>query len=132
VDNYAFTFQAGAATSRIDMTGSIAQPGGTNEPLPNQIAIVISWRTAFSGRSYRGRTYVGPCAVAARGPNAVIATAQRDAILAAAQALRTGLSTDQYSLVVYSRKLFGASPITSALVGPYFDTQRRRRSVLRG
>ena len=35
-----------------------ATSGGAGELLPPQSAVVVTWRTALGGRSYRGRTYL--------------------------------------------------------------------------
>jgi hypothetical protein len=39
--------------------GSVVGTQG-GDPAPGNCACVISWRTAFAGRQYRGRTYAGP------------------------------------------------------------------------
>jgi hypothetical protein len=121
-----------AGNQRRDVAMNVGQPSGTNQPFPSQIAIVLSHQTAFSGKSFRGRTYLGPNALAARAPDGTIAGSVRDAIKNAADALRTGLATDQHELLVWSRKLASTTPVVAAKVGPYFDTMRSRRSALRG
>ena len=105
----------------------------TTTATPAQLAQVISWRTALAGRSYRGRTYIGPVVLGALS-GSTFSTTVVTAAQAAADALvaNSNGSTD-YQLVVLSRFSGGVerpnpigTPITSALVGNRVETQRRR------
>jgi hypothetical protein len=42
----------------VSSTAVPGSSGATSDP--PQIAMVVTWRTAFAGRSFRGRTYLGP------------------------------------------------------------------------
>lgn len=44
----------------VPATAQTATDTGTGAIQPLQLAAVVSWRTALAGRSFRGRTYLGP------------------------------------------------------------------------
>jgi hypothetical protein len=100
--------------------------------LPGQNAIVVSWKTGLGGRSFRGRTYLGPISQAVITSAGVVSAGSRTTIQNAATALIAALDTVGMPLAVYSRKLGEATPVTSAAVGTTVDTQRRRRSAVPG
>lgn len=100
--------------------------------MPNQAAIALTWRTGFSGRSNRGRTYLGGFTTAANdwtaGTASKVAAATITTLDNAAAALITGLDTAGFPLVVYSRLGAGAvQEINSVDTGNRWDVQRRRR-----
>jgi hypothetical protein len=99
---------------------------------PSNVALAISWRTGFSGRSYRGRTYFAGLLAADVQSNFVTATRQ-SALLTTFGVLRTNLISAGYPLVVASFYANGApraagvaTPINSIIVNNRVDTQRRR------
>lgn len=105
-------------------------------PIPAQNAIVVSWRTALAGRSFRGRTYLaGFDKTAMDDNNHGLTSANQTVIGNAARALVDGLATDTTNLVIWSR-LDDAplppdgriTPVNNLRVGRIFDTQRRRRN----
>lgn len=93
---------------------------------PRQVAAGVSWRTAFIGRSFRGRNYIGPLAsgaVASDGLN-LNSTFASD-LLTAAGNLRT-VTTGGAQLCVWSERLQAANVVTGAAVPLSLRTQRRR------
>lgn len=139
--NNSYVLQEIVATSLVLSTGPQASASlttgnqgaltGTQEA--GNAALVVSWRTASIGRSYRGRTYVGGL------DSAAIATAQQvtssfaTAISAAYAALVTVVQGFGGTLSVLSRYLSGAlrvvgvlTEITSLIVDLKIDSQRRR------
>lgn len=108
---------------------------GTNagDPAAANAAVVVSWRTGLTGRSYRGRTYIGAL------PNSVLVTPQNVSVtyatntLAAFTDLLDALETAGYVLCVLSKfankaaRLFGVlTEITGLIVDTKVDSQRRR------
>lgn len=103
-----------------------------NEEVPASVCIVASHRTPFTGRSFRGRSYMPGLTEANVGGNGV------DGALVSAvgdyfSALATGLGSISADLVVYSLFAAGAqrtvpvaTVITSTIVNSRVDTQRRR------
>lgn len=104
----------------------------TSMPLPNDVAICVSWRTAKAGRSYRGRTYLGGWTQAALGTapdgSANVAAPVRTAIATGAGSLAS--LTGEPKLVVWSPTLGQANEVVAASQGDRFDTQRRRENKL--
>ena len=104
----------------------------STQPLPNDVAYVITWRTNKAGRSYRGRTYVGGLTTACLGTasdgSANFAAASRTTVATAAGSLAP--LTGENKLVVWSPTLGEANEVTAALQGDRLDTQRRRENRL--
>lgn len=97
-------------------------------PMPNDCAIVVSWRTAFRGRSYRGRTYLGgwtTSAVDAPASSApVVLASYTSAIAVAAEGLIQDTPPD---LVIHSEvPTVGDNGVLGGYVNGTWDTQRRR------
>lgn len=90
-------------------------------------AIVVSWRTGFIGKSYRGRTYLPAPAEAVSDGDLTALAAQ--AIADAADDLITAMAADDMPLVVYSRNpLIGGTEVESVLVDQRLRSQRRRQT----
>ena len=123
----------GVNIASVDVAESV-EVTDTKPAAPPQLAVVISWKTPFSGRSFRGRTYIGPVCSELVTTDGTILEAGRVGLDNEAEALVSALSglTPSMPLSVWSRKLNGFELITHHSVGPYFDTQRRRRSALHG
>lgn len=107
--------------------------GLTGAPFANNSAMVISWRTLRTGRSYRGRTYLGALSISqiADANNVVVGYASGVATIFVQ--LRTALAAAGYTLSVLSRVLAGVTrivgvltEITSLIVDTKIDSQRRR------
>lgn len=97
------------------VTGTDA--GGTTPP---QLANVVSWRTTLAGKSYRGRTYLGPFASSQLSGNQWTS------------GLATQISTSALALiagghlVVWSEKLQTATTVTLSMVDAHCETMRSR------
>jgi hypothetical protein len=87
---------------------------------PVQLTAVVSWRTTTAGRSYRGRTYLGPLAMAAIN-SPTLTSAALTAIGNASLAL-----IGHNHLVVHSHKTGASTLVTSAIQTTKLYTQRRR------
>lgn len=104
----------------------------TIEEVPASVALVVSTRTAKTGRSYRGRTYLPGLTEATVIGNHVTATGLVTA--AAYYTLLVGdLQEANFDLVVYSLYSGGApratpvqTPIETVIINSRVDTQRRR------
>lgn len=104
----------------------------TGSPAPNNVAVVVSKLTGFSGRSFRGRTYLAGIAAGEVTDNFITSTLAA-AILVDMQSLSTQLQTNDYDLVVASYFANGAprttavgTPIMAFAMDTRIDTQRRR------
>jgi hypothetical protein len=111
----------------VNGSGTIA-----TAPSPNNIAVVMSWRTGFSGRSFRGRTFYAGIANTEVSDN-LISTTLAANLLADATTLLNDLIAGGHNLVVFSQYADGAprvtgvgTPINQAIIDNRIDTQRRR------
>lgn len=137
---------AGTALSRVVVTDVsvasglqvISAPGlpeaGTiaGVDTPSNVALALSWRTGYSGRSFRGRTYFAPLQAGDVATN-YVSVSRVASIQAAYATLRTNLATAGYPLVIASfynngapRAAGVATPVTELIVNTRVDTQRRR------
>jgi len=108
--------------------GGLAQPNGTNTPLPYEVAMALSFNTEFRGRSHRGRMYLGPLTAAVMGTDgnfgdqaAAIGQAFGDKVV---RGLVVNTGAD---LHVLSEKYGYSYPVQGVRVGRVPDSQRRRR-----
>jgi hypothetical protein len=92
----------------------------------------MSWRTGFSGRSFRGRTFYAGIANTEVSDN-LISTTLAANLLADATTLLNDLIAGGHNLVVFSQYADGAprvtgvgTPINQAIIDNRIDTQRRR------
>lgn len=102
------------------------------DALPNQVAAVVSLRTAFIGRSYRGRLYI-PGLVAGSIQDNQISTGQQTGLQDAFAALDAAFDVAGYTWVVASyqennvlRSTAVGTPVETLIVNKRVDTQRRR------
>lgn len=107
---------------------SIAGTGGT--PLPGQLAACLSWRTSVSGRSGRGRSYLGNWGSAAMTGSGVTAGCV-GAVNSGAGTLLTNITavtgTDgPFYLSVWSPTKGVIRPILTGATDSVFDTMRSR------
>jgi len=114
---------------------SITNPAGTGTgaAAAANAAVVVSWRTANTGRSFRGRTYVGGLANSTLVNAQTIETAAQTAIITAYAGLLAALEAINLTLVVVSRFAAGVArvaalgtEIISIIVDTKVDSQRRR------
>ena len=99
---------------------------------PNNVATVVSLRTAFIGRSYRGRIYI-PGLVASSIVDNQISTGQQTGLQNAFAALDAAFDLAGYTWVVASyqennvlRSTAVGTPVQTLIVNRRVDTQRRR------
>jgi hypothetical protein len=118
-------------TRRFDVGASVTTGVSGTAPLPPQVALVASHKTEFTGPSRRGRTYLGPLGVRMSAGGFPTADG-RTQVIGAFNVLRGKLNTAGSPLVIWSRTKGFLTPITSTSCGGTFDTQRSRRSSLRG
>lgn len=132
-------------SSPSDPTFTVAPPsplhGGRETPsVPNTVAVVISWKTALRGKSFRGRTYLaGITAVACSDPNTLGSSGVAEVDAAYVEIPGFG-GTGPYDLVVASfvnslanptpphhRTTGVGTPVNAAIVEATLGNQRRRR-----
>lgn len=105
---------------------------GTGGPVPNDMAVVVSWNTTLLTRRGRGRTYVGGFVVnaiaEASGGHAIVSSTVQNALATAADTLITDTTTS--GLTVYSTVADATFPVIRGSVGNLWDTQRRRERGL--
>jgi len=75
----------------------------TGDPLPNNVSLCLTVRTAFTGRSARGRIYTMPPTLEEMAAPNFVTSAFRDALIAAYEACRTRITSLGYTMVVVSR-----------------------------
>lgn len=100
--------------------------------MPSGVTVAVSWRTGFSGRSFRGRSYhIG--LVESQVDANEVASATLASLSGAYAQLVTDCATDGFPLVVASRYTNGAprvngiiTNILSLIIDPSIDSQRRR------
>lgn len=112
------------AATPVDVTGT-----GPATVLPCEVAMCVSWRTAFAGPRYRGRTYLGPLGVNGYS-TATGLLANTTVVQAAGNALITALAANPAVswLGVFHRATTTLDLVTSCVVDNSPDTQRRRGS----
>lgn len=121
-------FAAAGGPPRIVAVAAVAQTNAVATPLPGQLALCLSWRTALAGKRYRGRTFLGPLNVAVNASGAVVAGAitavnNAAAVLVPAVKPRT---TGAWGLVVHSAAVPTDTPITLGTIDTRMDTVRSR------
>jgi hypothetical protein len=96
--------------------------------LPPEVAAVVSWRTNLTGARYRGRTYIGPLAVAAIATGGEFFSTFVTTLQTAANTLLANLNanTPPTPFQIRSRKFGTATSVLAAVVDDEPDTQRRR------
>lgn len=126
------------------ITSSSAGPAGTGtgNPVPSEVAAVITLRTALVGRANRGRVFIPGWATAALGPGDTIIAAALTALTNWAGTISGALSASSYTWVIgqkaraaYTGSTGAAHParaatstaITSTVIRDnHWDSQRRR------
>lgn len=112
-----------------------AGPGlDTSEPLPRQVSGIITLRTAFAGRRYRGRIYIPFPGELANDPNGVPSVAYVTGLVALANLVLppvvagAGGNTSTLTSVLFHRDTNTTDAITNAVAQSKWATQRRRGS----
>ena len=117
--------------------------GSANNPLPYEVAMCVTWRTAIPGRSTRGRTYLGGWVAAAiagqpegRFTSTCVLSTRNNLEAFCDDVITTAVLDPETEVnfrvqpVVYSRKNDTGQLITQLSIGNVPDVQRRRRSSL--
>lgn len=126
-------YDGSAAPTVVQPTGFFnTAMGSASNPVPANVAFIITKRTALAGRAFRGRMYIP--AVAQTGVqiggtqwNSSFVTTMQAAANASWAKLTAGPLIS--SLLVYSHKLNVATPVTSLIGRQYLGTQRRRTTL---
>lgn len=98
---------------------------GSTEILPPQCCALLSLRTQGLGRSYRGRTYLGPV-LENDQVNGTITASYSTAIELFVNAVRDSYNSSPLAWVIYSRKLGTSQPVSRIIIRLFIATQRRR------
>ena len=102
----------------------------TGDMLPPQISIVLSMRTAFAGRSFRGRMYLCGMNESHSDANGGVTGSAQVIASEVGENLRErifDIAGGEFRLGVWSRVLQEGREVTVVRVGNRFDTQRRRK-----
>lgn len=115
-----------AAAAAVARTGTGAG-GRAIGSYPLQVTGILTLKTAFRGKRFTGRMYVGPlCGDDCGDPRTVFAAARQQDYQTRWDSYRTQLQTAGFQMAVFSRAGGTASPVSQLLFRPYFGTQRRR------
>jgi hypothetical protein len=115
-------------TAGIDAAWNGDQPSSSAASAPMNAALCSSWRTGLSGRSFRGRSYIGPIranAVDVSQPDKIdpdVASSFQTAV----DTLLGDLSSADVPLYVASYKLAEANIVDTAKINPLVCTVRKR------
>jgi hypothetical protein len=125
------------------VSAAAAVPGtGAGNPLPNELAAVVTLRTAQAGKSFRGRAYFGGAIVGENTAAGQIAAGFNTALATFMTNVQTDMTAEGITLSILSRPRFanltppadvqtyaGAlTPVTAILTRDIeWDTQRRRK-----
>jgi hypothetical protein len=137
------TVFAGYKVSTVDKaTGNVISSavggspfGGTHSlgvPLPPQLSVGVTLRTALAGRSDRGRFYMpAPVTTTVSTIGRIGGSTPLTMVTAISNAFADAITVSAaLVLVVYSRKLRATHLVNRVEVTDVFDTQRRRRDKL--
>lgn len=97
-------------------------------PLPSDVALVVSLRTALANRRGRGRFYLPQLVVTDVTAEARVSADAVTDITSSLSLAWTGYNSATARPVVYSRTGRSTQDITSFDIGNLFDTQRRREN----
>lgn len=97
-----------------------------SSPAPYSASAGVTWRTANIGKSYTGRSYLGPLALAALGGDGLTVASSAVTIVQNAANNLLLPTANGGQLVVWSPTLGVATDVTGAQARPGLRTQRRR------
>lgn len=131
-------YDLSVAAPRVPMVRTLVLGLGVDDPLPNEVAVVLSYRSGpgtpgkggTNDPTKRGRLFIGPLglntvtAFASSQPDTPVIPVFRDVLKNAAEAL-AGNAEDLVWLQ-YSRKNDALGIVTGGFIENAFDTQRRR------
>ena len=98
---------------------------GSGPMCPPQCSSLLSLRTIGRGRSYRGRTYIGPV-LESDQDNGVMTLGIQSALTQLAFTIGASYTGLEFDWVVYSRLLDSSQRVTTTIVRTFIATQRRR------
>lgn len=110
-------------------SAAAAVPGtGAGNPLPNEVAAVVTLRTALAGRRYRGRAYFSGFIVGENSAAGAIVAGLNTALVTFMTNVQTNMAASGITLAVLSRTGSLATPVTLIQTrDTEWDTQRRRK-----
>lgn len=111
-------------------TGSALVGAAAGNPLPPEVALVVSLRTALANRTGRGRFYLPQLAATALDADGLLSDAAQTGLVNALQDAWSGSNAAGENPVVYSRTARATRVITSFDIGDVFDVQTRRQNSL--
>lgn len=117
---------SGTYTTGFPIAGSLAE-----DSVGQQLAAICTLRTQYAGRSYRGRIYLpalGETKGDGTGPIAAVQTSLNSMLSSMATTLGVGGSDPDLELVIWSKKLNTAYPISSGVARTAWGVIRRRRA----
>ncbi len=113
---------------------AVSRPGtgSSATPLPGNVALAVTHRTAQAGRSGRGRQFLPAPATSTLSTVGELSTTAQSSISTAIANMFAAVKGATHNIipVVYSTKLRVFYTITQYDVGSIFDTQERRRNKL--
>jgi hypothetical protein len=109
---------------------AIAPQGGTStsQPLPTEVAVVVSLRSTLESRSGRGRMYLPAPSSGTLTDNGRMTISSQNTVADQAQVFLSALGSALVN-VVASKTMAVHSIVTQLKVGDVFDAQRRRRDA---
>lgn len=107
-------------------TGTAVSGTATGVPMPNEVAIASTLKTALRGRSYRGRAYLSGFAMSQNAGNAPITTCLSK-IDTFWDDMIGDFITATHDLVIASRLHLTTQAVVSTVTNQGWDTQRRRK-----
>lgn len=114
----------------FDLASTTTGSAGAGSLATRAACALVQWNGSTRNRSSRGRLYYGPLGEANINPDgATLVTIDRTNIGTAFTNFRNSLTTSGYPLVVLSRTLSQAFPVTQHAVELQIATQRRRIRV---
>jgi hypothetical protein len=115
-------------------TGAAFAGSQIGDTLPNQVAGIITKRTALAGRANRGRVYIPGAAESANAAGGVPTVGYVNTLLILAPLLlsewTSGIGLDQATMQprILHRLLGTVTAVTGSTARPYWTTQRRRNN----
>lgn len=124
----------------VQVTASAPTPGGVSgEANPNNVAVCVSLRTAFGGRSFRGRNYVPGIPATAVTLNSIDPTFSTNLLVVYNALVGAGTFEPGWQLVVLSRYTLGnpravalGAPVTACIITRPYVASMRSRAVGHG
>lgn len=123
----------GSRVTTVDLLPNVVVPAtpltttttGTNAG-PYNVCAGVTWNTDFIGKSYRGRTYLGPLSQLAIGTSGTSIGASPVSDISTAATTLMAPTTGGATLCVWSEKLQTSNNVTGNVAHSGIRTQRRR------